>query len=76
MIALRATGALAALLAAVPGLHVEIIGERDEEPLRGLAQRIAAEAPSARLADMKGVGHMAPMERPAEFNRLLVEFLR
>lgn len=53
-----------------------IIGERDEEPLRGLAQRIAAEAPSARLVDMKGVGHMAPMERPAEFNRLLVEFLR
>jgi 3-oxoadipate enol-lactonase len=53
-----------------------ITGERDDPPLRGLAQRIAAEAPNARLVDMKGVGHMFPMERPAEFNRVLVDFLR
>jgi 3-oxoadipate enol-lactonase len=53
-----------------------ITGERDEAPLRTLAQRIAAEAPAARLVDIKGVGHMAPMERPAEFNRALVGFLR
>ncbi len=53
-----------------------ITGEQDEAPLRTLAQRIAAEAPAARLVDIKGVGHMAPMEQPTEFNRVLVDFLR
>jgi len=53
-----------------------IVGERDEAPLRTLAQRIVTDAASARLVDIKGVGHMAPVERPGEFNRALVDFLR
>jgi 3-oxoadipate enol-lactonase len=53
-----------------------VIGERDEPALRDLARRIAAEMPNARVEEMKGVGHMAPLERPAEFNRLLSGFLR
>jgi 3-oxoadipate enol-lactonase len=53
-----------------------MVGDRDEPALRPLAQRVASEAPNARLVDLKEVGHMVPMERPAEFNRLLVDFLR
>jgi 3-oxoadipate enol-lactonase len=53
-----------------------IVGEGDEAPLQSLAQQIAAEAPNARLVRMKATGHMAPIERPAQFNRVLVDFLR
>jgi 3-oxoadipate enol-lactonase len=53
-----------------------VIGDRDEAPLKAVARRIVSEAPSARLVEMKATGHMAPVERPTEFNRLLVDFLK
>jgi pimeloyl-ACP methyl ester carboxylesterase len=53
-----------------------IVGDRDDAAVLSLTQKIAAEAPNARRAEMKDTGHMAPIERPAEFNRVLVDFLR
>jgi pimeloyl-ACP methyl ester carboxylesterase len=63
-------------LAELKARTLVIVGDRDEPPLLGLTQRIAAEAPNARRVEMKDTGHMAPLERPAEFNRVLVDFLR
>jgi 3-oxoadipate enol-lactonase len=53
-----------------------IVGDRDDAAVLSLTQKIAAEAPNARRVEMKDTGHMAPIERPAEFNRVLVDFLR
>jgi 3-oxoadipate enol-lactonase len=53
-----------------------VAGEEDNvyppELARGMAQRI----PGAELATMKGAGHLANLEQPEEFNRLLLEFLK
>jgi pimeloyl-ACP methyl ester carboxylesterase len=52
-----------------------ICGEHDAiSPLaemRGIAERL----PRARFVEVKGAGHMAPLERPAEVNAALREFL-
>jgi pimeloyl-ACP methyl ester carboxylesterase len=53
-----------------------VAGEEDKvyppELARGMAQRI----PGAELATMKGAGHLANLEQPEDFNRLLLEFLK
>jgi 3-oxoadipate enol-lactonase len=63
-------------LAELKARTLVIVGDRDEPPLLSLTQKIAAEAPNARRVEMKETGHMAPIERPAEFNGVLVDFLR
>ena len=53
-----------------------LAGEEDKvyppELARGMAKRI----PGAELATMKGAGHLANLEHPDEFNRILLEFLK
>ena len=53
-----------------------IAGEEDKvyppELARGMAQRI----PGAEFASMKGAGHLANLEHPDEFNRILRDFLQ
>ena len=53
-----------------------ITGEEDNvyspELARGMAKRI----PGAELAAMKDTGHLANLERPDEFNRILLQFLK
>jgi len=53
-----------------------LAGEEDKvyppELARGMAKRI----PGAELATMKGAGHLANLEQPDEFNRLLLDFLK
>jgi pimeloyl-ACP methyl ester carboxylesterase len=53
-----------------------VAGEEDKvyppELARGMAQRIAG----AELATMKGAGHLANLEQPEAFNRILLEFLK
>jgi 3-oxoadipate enol-lactonase len=53
-----------------------VAGEQDKvyppELARGMAQRI----PGAELATMKGAGHLANLEQPEEFNRILLDFLK
>lgn len=53
-----------------------VAGEDDTvyppELARGMAKRIAG----AELATMKGAGHLANLEQPEEFNRILLQFLK
>jgi pimeloyl-ACP methyl ester carboxylesterase len=52
-----------------------IVGERDTPDLLVVADKLASEIPGAQKALMRGVGHMANMEGPDEFNSLLLDFL-
>jgi 3-oxoadipate enol-lactonase len=51
-----------------------VIGDHDSEDLKKLSDRFATEIPRARLVRMNGA-HLPSLERPAEFNQLLEEFL-
>ena len=53
-----------------------IVGERDLPDFQRMAEMLATEAPLARRVVIPGAGHMASMEDPAAFNRLLLDFLR
>jgi pimeloyl-ACP methyl ester carboxylesterase len=52
-----------------------IVGERDTDDLKTIAQRIAREAPDARLEIVANASHHPSLEQPDAFNRLLLEFL-
>ena len=52
-----------------------VVGEHDVGDMRRIAERLAAEIPSARLEVISGAKHLPSLERPDEFNRLLLEFL-
>lgn len=52
-----------------------VYGEQDTVYPPELARAMAARIPGAELAMMKGAGHLANLEQPEEFNRLLLEFL-
>ena len=52
----------------VCGQH-DAISKPDE--MRGIAERM----PSARFVEIAGAGHMAPLEKPAEVNAVIREFL-
>jgi len=53
-----------------------VVGEQDLPDFQLIAQVLAANLPHARLAVVPDCGHVPPLERPEEFNRLLVSFLR
>jgi pimeloyl-ACP methyl ester carboxylesterase len=53
-----------------------ILGELDLPDFSDIAQRLAAEIPSAALRVIPGAGHMANMEAPAAVNELLLAHLR
>jgi 3-oxoadipate enol-lactonase len=50
-------------------------GTLDTAGVISACQRIAAEVPGARSHVFEGVAHMVNLERPAEFNRLVGDFL-
>jgi 3-oxoadipate enol-lactonase len=52
-----------------------VVGDADDPAIVAVAERIAAEAPRARLAVWPGVGHMLSLERPDAFAELLEAFL-
>jgi len=52
-----------------------VSGDRDRVTPPALSEDIAARIPGARLARIAGAGHISNMERPEEFNRLVLEFL-
>jgi pimeloyl-ACP methyl ester carboxylesterase len=52
-----------------------VVGDGDQPSVRATAERIAAEAPRARLVVWRGVAHMLTMERPDEFAALVLAFL-
>ena len=51
-------------------------GDREIEEFREMGRWVAREAPRARLTELTGAGHMVNMERPAEYNRVVLDFLR
>ena len=52
-----------------------IIGSRDGRNLLNIADRIAAGVPGASIVEIEGSSHHPPVEKPAEFNRELLDFL-
>lgn len=52
-----------------------VVGDGDQPSVRSTAERIAAEAPRARLVVWPGVAHMLTLERPDAFAELVVGFL-
>jgi 3-oxoadipate enol-lactonase len=65
------------LLPALAGLPVLVmVGEQDILTPPDSARRLAAAIPHARLVVVPGAGHVTPVERPAETNAALLEFLR
>ncbi len=52
-----------------------VVGELDHAAILAAAERIADEAPRARLLVVPGVGHMLSLEEPERFGELLSAFL-
>jgi len=52
-----------------------IVGDLDRPEMLEIADRLEAEIPDARRETMQGVAHVPSMERPEEFDRLVLEFL-
>jgi 3-oxoadipate enol-lactonase len=53
-----------------------IIGSLDSMNLRNIADTLAANIPGARKVTIPGASHHPPVETPAEFNRVLLDFLK
>jgi pimeloyl-ACP methyl ester carboxylesterase len=52
-----------------------LVGELDMPDIHTIAGRLMAEVPGARRVVIPGVAHMINMEKPADFERTVVEFL-
>jgi pimeloyl-ACP methyl ester carboxylesterase len=52
-----------------------IVGDRDVEDIRQAAEDLERGISGARLVVLPGVAHVPNMERPQEFNRLVLDFL-
>lgn len=50
-------------------------GERDVSDIHQIVAKLAAEIPGAKQQIVGGAGHLVPMEKPEEFNRLVLDFL-
>jgi 3-oxoadipate enol-lactonase len=53
-----------------------VIGDQDRVTPPMLSEQLAARIRGARLARIAGAGHISNIERPHEFNRVVLEFLR
>jgi pimeloyl-ACP methyl ester carboxylesterase len=59
-------------------IHVPVMivqGEHDEFIKREHAEYLAQNIPNARLRILPGVSHFAPLQRPAEFNAVILSFV-
>ena len=52
-----------------------LVGEKDVDDMRALAERFAAEIPRARLVTVPGAAHVPSLEQPAAFDEHVLEFL-
>lgn len=66
---------LASRLSEVTARTLVVVGEEDLPDFRLIADVMEANIPGARQAVLAGCGHVPPMEDPAAFNRVLMEFL-
>jgi pimeloyl-ACP methyl ester carboxylesterase len=52
-----------------------LVGDLDRPEMLEIAERLEAEIPNARRETITGAAHVPSMERPDEFDRLVLEFL-
>jgi pimeloyl-ACP methyl ester carboxylesterase len=52
-----------------------VVGERDEPAIHAIADLLAEQVPGAQKAIIPAAGRWPNMEQPAEFNRLVLDFL-
>jgi 3-oxoadipate enol-lactonase len=52
-----------------------LVGELDQASFGRIARFLAAEIPGARFEELQGVAHLAPMEDPIAFARVVLAFL-
>ena len=60
-------------------IHVPTLvltGDEDVDDIHVIADRLAREIPGAERATIAGAAHLPRLERPAEFDRIVLEFLR
>jgi pimeloyl-ACP methyl ester carboxylesterase len=62
-------------LAEITAPALVVIGDEDRVTPAPLSEDIAARIPHARLARIAGAGHISNIERPQEFNRVVLDFL-
>ncbi len=65
-------------LKALSGAHVPallLVGEHDMSDFHEAAVALAEALPDSRCVSLLGAGHLAPLEQPALFDRLLVDFI-
>jgi 3-oxoadipate enol-lactonase len=53
-----------------------LTGEEDRPDIQAIAERLAREIPGARRAAIANTAHVPSMERPEEFDQLVLGFLR
>jgi pimeloyl-ACP methyl ester carboxylesterase len=52
-----------------------LVGGHDRADIRAIADALAGGIPGAQRVDLPGTAHLPNMERPGEFNRVVLEFL-
>jgi 3-oxoadipate enol-lactonase len=52
-----------------------LIGDRDSPVIRLIVDTLASRVPGSRVVVIQGAGHMVNMERPADFDRAVLDFL-
>jgi pimeloyl-ACP methyl ester carboxylesterase len=52
-----------------------MVGELDQPDFGEIARMLGSEIPGARFEELPGVAHLPPMEAPAEFSRVVLDFL-
>ena len=53
-----------------------LVGEEDQPDMQAIAERLSREIPGARRATIPGTAHVPSLERPREFDELVLPFLR
>jgi 3-oxoadipate enol-lactonase len=53
-----------------------LVGEEDQPDMHRIAERLEGEIPGARRATIPGTAHVPSLERPREFDELVLPFLR
>jgi 3-oxoadipate enol-lactonase len=66
---------LAGRLGEVRAPTLVVVGEEDQADMHAIAERLGREIPGARLARIPATAHVPSMERPREFDELVVPFL-
>jgi 3-oxoadipate enol-lactonase len=64
-----------ARLAEIDCWTLVVVGEADQPATVDAAHRLVARVPAARLVSWPDVAHMVSLERPADFERLVLEFV-